>query len=602
MSEHILFGIASVLVLGITAQWLAWRLNLPSILVLLIFGVVAGPITGLLNPDQLFGSILFPMVSISVAIILFEGGLTLKFSELLEIRRVVRNLITIGAFITWSISSISAYLILELPINIAILLGAILVVTGPTVIIPLLRHVQPLPRVGSVSRWEGIIIDPVGATLAVLVFEAILIGDLQTATSQALTGFLTTILVGLLLGGLGAIFIVVFLKRYWAPDFLQNPLVLMVVILIFSISNQLQAESGLLGVTIMGIGLANQRFVAVKHIIQFKENLRVLLISGLFILLAARLEITQIDNLDRQSFFFLATLIVLARPISVLISSIGSKLNWRERLFLCWMAPRGIVCAAIVSIFSLRLSELGYSQAQEMMTTTFLVIVATVSLYGITAKPVARWLKVAQENPQGFLILGAHDWALQIAQTLCKQGFQVLVVDTNWKNIHKARMLGLRTYYGNVLSDYTLDELELDGIGNLLALTPNDEANSLACLHFIEVFGRASVYQLLPETDREGKEKDSVKDLRGRILFTEDATFLNLDQRFKQGGITKSTKLTESFDFNDFKTVYGYQSMPLFLINELGEIEVFSLDQKPNIRVSHTLVSLVAPDPENTIN
>ena len=204
MSEHVLVGIASILVLGIAAQWLAWRLRLPSILVLLIFGFVAGPISGFLDPDKLIGPVLFPLVSISVAIILFEGGLTLRFAELREIRRAVRNLITIGALITWSVSAVAAYLILGLPIYLAVLLGAILVVTGPTVVIPLLRHVQPVPRVGSVAKWEGIMIDPVGATLAVLVFEAILIGDIQAATSLAVTGFLRTILVGLVVGGLGA--------------------------------------------------------------------------------------------------------------------------------------------------------------------------------------------------------------------------------------------------------------------------------------------------------------------------------------------------------------------------------------------------------------
>ena len=596
MSEHVLVGIASILVLGIAAQWLAWRLRLPSILVLLIFGFVAGPISGFLDPDKLIGPVLFPLVSISVAIILFEGGLTLRFAELREIRRAVRNLITIGALITWSVSAVAAYLILGLPIYLAVLLGAILVVTGPTVVIPLLRHVQPVPRVGSVAKWEGIMIDPVGATLAVLVFEAILIGDIQAATSLAVTGFLRTILVGLVVGGLGAAVMVVLLKRYWVPDFLQNPVALMVVVLVFAVSNQLQAESGLLSVTIMGIALANQRFVAVKHIIEFKENLRVLLISGLFILLAARLDIVQLYKLDRYSFLFLGVLVLVARPASVLISTLGSRLNWRERLFLCWMAPRGIVCAAVVSIFSLRLFELGYSQAEEMMAVTFLIIVATVSLYGMTAKTVARWLDLAQENPQGFLILGAHDWGIQLAETLRQQGFQVLVVDTNWRNIRRARMLGLRTHYGNILSEYSLDDLELEGIGHLLALTPNDEANSLACVRFIEVFGRASVYQLVSEADLEEKEQDSVAYLRGRLLFSEDATFANLNRRFRQGAVSKVTKLTATFDFDAFEKTHGHHTLPLFLINDLGEIEVFALDQKPLAQPGCTLISLVNAD------
>ena len=230
------------------------------------------------------------------------------------------------------------------------------------------------------------------------------------------------------------------------------------------------------------------------------------------------------------------------------------------------------------------------------MAVTFLIIVATVSLYGMTAKTVARWLDLAQENPQGFLILGAHDWGIQLAETLRQQGFQVLVVDTNWRNIRRARMLGLRTHYGNILSEYSLDDLELEGIGHLLALTPNDEANSLACLRFIEVFGRASVYQLVTEADLEEKEQDSVAYLRGRLLFSEDATFANLNRRFRQGAVSKVTKLTETFDFDAFEKTHGHQTLPLFLINDLGEIEVFALDQKPLAQPGCTLISLVNAD------
>ena len=447
MAEHLLVGLSSILVLGIVAQWLAWRLRLPSILLLLIFGFLAGPATGLLDPDELFGPVLFPLVSISVAIILFEGGLTLRLTELREVRKVVRNLITIGALVTWTTGALAAHLILGLPVYLAVLLGAILIVTGPTVVVPLLRHIRPAPRIGSVAKWEGIMIDPVGATLAVLVFEAILVGDVQEATSQALVGFLLTLLVGLGVGSLGAGVMVVLLKRYWVPDFLENPVALMIVVSVFTVSNILQSESGLLAVTFAGIVMTNQKVVAVKHIIEFKENLRVLLISGLFILLAARLEIEQFYELDRSSVLFLVVLVLVARPVSVLISTLRSRLDWKERLFLCWMALRGVVCAAVVSIFSLRLIELGYEQAEEMMAVTFLVIVSTVSLYGLTAKPLARWLNLAQEHPQGCLIVGAHSWARQMAEILSKEGFQTLVVDTNRANVRASRMSGLDLSY-----------------------------------------------------------------------------------------------------------------------------------------------------------
>ena len=594
MAEHLLVGLSSILVLGIVAQWLAWRLRLPSILLLLIFGFLAGPATGLLDPDELFGPVLFPLVSISVAIILFEGGLTLRLTELREVRKVVRNLITIGALVTWTTGALAAHLILGLPVYLAVLLGAILIVTGPTVVVPLLRHIRPAPRIGSVAKWEGIMIDPVGATLAVLVFEAILVGDVQEATSQALVGFLLTLLVGLGVGSLGAGVMVVLLKRYWVPDFLENPVALMIVVSVFTVSNILQSESGLLAVTFAGIVMTNQKVVAVKHIIEFKENLRVLLISGLFILLAARLEIEQFYELDRSSVLFLVVLVLVARPVSVLISTLRSRLDWKERLFLCWMALRGVVCAAVVSIFSLRLIELGYEQAEEMMAVTFLVIVSTVSLYGLTAKPLARWLNLAQEHPQGCLIVGAHSWARQMAEILSKEGFQTLVVDTNRANVRASRMSGLEAYQGNILGEYLHDDLELDGMGKLLALTPNDEANSLACLHFAEVFGKAEVYQLTPQPDLE--EQESLPHLMGRLLFAENPTFEHLSRRFEQGGVLKATKLTEEFDFQDLRVTHGQEILPLFLINEAREIMVLTADDELPSRPGYTLISLINPD------
>ncbi len=594
MEHNVLIGVAAILVLGIAAQWLAWRIHLPSILLLLLFGFFAGPVTHFINPDELMGDLLFPVVSLSVAIILFEGGLTLRFAELREIRRAVRNLITIGAVVTWVIASTSAHFILDLELSLAVLLGAILIVTGPTVVIPLLRHVRPVARLGSVAKWEGIMIDPIGATMAVLVFEAILVGGFQEATSVAVFGLLRTVIVGLLVGAAGAALMVLLLRRYWIPDFLQNSVTLMVVVAVFALSDEIQPESGLLTVTLMGILLANQRFVPVKHIIEFKENLRVLLISSLFILLSARLDFEQLTTtLGWNSFLFVAVVILVARPASVLASTYKSRLDWRERIFLAWLAPRGIVAAAVASVFSLRLAEAGFAQADQLISVTFLIIVVTVALYGLTAKPLARALGVAQKHPQGFLIMGGHSWGLQIAQTLQDLSIPVVVVDSNWNNIQKARMAGLPTYYGNILAEYAMDEIELNGIGRLLAMTPNDEANSLACLHFIEVFSRAEVYQLSPHAELGAHEDGSTHHLLGRLLFSGRATYNRLKERFDGGATVKATKLTESFDIERYRALYGERALPLFRVSETGQVTVFAGDHTPGLRPGHTLVALV---------
>ncbi len=589
MVEHPLIAISGIIVLGIVAQWLAWRLHLPSILLLLIFGFAAGPATGLLDPDALLGNLLLPVVSVGVAVILFEGGLSLRITELRQIGGVVRNLIMVGTLATWLISAGAAHLILGLDLALSVLLGAIVVVTGPTVIVPLLRHVRPVGQVGSILKWEGILIDPIGAMLAVLVFEAILPGGFQGAAALAAIGFFKTVFIGGIVGVIGAGVMFLLLKHHRIPDFLQNAVSLAMVVSVFTASNWFQAESGLLTVTVMGVALANQKTVTVKHIVEFKENLRVLLIASLFVLLAARLQLSDLAHLGLSSLAFLGVLIFIARPIAVALSTLKSGLSWRERFFLSWMAPRGIVAAAVASIFALSLAEAGYPQAERLVPLTFMVIIGTVTIYGLTASPLARWLQISEPHPQGVLITGAHPWARAIAKALQAQGYQVLMIDTNRVDISAARMDGLPTYYGSVLSEYILDEIELGGIGRLLALTSNDEVNSLAALHFTDVFSRAEVYQLSPEDEAVSPH------LRGRLLFRTGVTYTELDHRFARGEEIKTTKLTSEFDYEAFRARYGETAIPLFLINENGKLVVLTKDNQSEPRPGKLLISLVGP-------
>lgn len=597
MAEHVLIGLAGITVLGIGAQWLAWRFKFPSILFLLILGFVAGPVTGFLDPNELFGDLLLPVVSLSVAIILFEGGLNLRISELREIGKVVRNLVTVGILVTWILIAFFAYFILQLHLQMSVLLGAILVVTGPTVILPLLRHVRPAGRLSNIIKWEGIVNDPVGAVLGVLVFEAILGGTISEAGGVFFWGIVKTIFLGSLIGVVGAGIMVVVLRRYWVPDFLQESVMLMLVVIVFVLSNKLQAESGLFSVTLMGIVLANQKKIAIQQILQFKENLRVLIISSLFILLAARLKLEVLNQINLNSLLFVAALLLLVRPLIGLLSTMRSALNWRERVFISWMAPRGIVAASVSSIFALRLAETGFPQTEYLVPITFLVIVVTVAVYGLTASPIARWLGVANTNPQGALIIGAHVWAREIASTLQAEGFKVILVDTNRFNEYHARMQGLPTYHGSILSENIMNEIDLVGIGRLLALTPNDEANSLAALHFAELFDSSEVYQLVPETATEDEEF-SPQYLRGRFLFGKGLDFLYLSKRFADGGIMKKTRLSEDFDYEDFQKQYGETAVPMFLITEQKTLRVFSADAKLEPEAGQTIIALVNPAEE----
>lgn len=589
-------SVAGIIVLGITAQWMAWRLRIPSILLLLIFGFIAGPITGLLNPDELLGDLLFPAVSLAVALILFEGGLSLKISDLRVTGHVVRNLVTIGVVVAWVLSATAAFFILEFDVPIALLFGAILVVTGPTVIMPLLRHIRAVGQISAITKWEGIVNDPIGAILAVLVFEAVVASGVQESTTTVIISVIETFAIATVFGGLVAWLLVQLLKRYWIPDYLQNSVILMVVIAAFTVSNVLQKESGLFTVTVMGIILANQKAISVKHIIEFKENLGILLLSSLFIILAARLKLEDLSHLGWSSVLFLAALMFIIRPAGVLLSTIKSGLAWQEKLFLIWMAPRGIVAAAVTAIFALELAEeAGYHQAELMVPEMFFIIVGTVTIYGLSAAPLGRWLGVAQPNPQGVLMAGSHRWARAMASALKDEGFEVLLVDTNRENLNQARLEGLNTFYASILSEYILDEIEVGGLGRLFALTPNDEVNSLASLHFIEVFGREKVYQLAPKEAGDGRKEAVSMPLRGRLLFDPDLTYRELTRRFESGWVVKTTNLTQQFKYNAFLELYGTKAIPLLLVDEIGNLRVFTADQELLPKAGECIISLVEP-------
>lgn len=592
MSNNLL-GISGIIILGVIAQWIAWRIKLPSILLLLVFGFVAGPVTGFIDPDAIFGESLFPLVSLSVALILFEGGLSLKIRELRATGSVVQRLISVGALVTWFLTSAGAVYILRMDIAASVLLGAITLVTGPTVVIPLLRLVRPKGRVGSILKWEGILIDPIGAVLAVLVFEAIIAGRFHEVPSMAVAGIFSTLLTGALIGGAGALAIVLFLRYYLIPDFLQSPVTLISVVGVFTASNLIQAESGLLAVTVMGVVLTNQNFVAVKHIIEFKENLRVLLLAGLFILLSARLQLSDFQALGLKSLVFLAAVIFVVRPAAVFVSTLGSELNWRERIFLSSVAPRGIVAASVASVFALQLSEAGFPGANAIASVTFLIIIGTVIVYGFSASVIARFLKLAQSSPQGVIIIGAYPWTLAVANAIKEAGYKVIVADTNWENIMAARMSGLQTYYGSALSESILQELDLEGIGRILALTPNYGVNSLAVLRFNEVFDKSELYQLNP--GKKGEKEPVSKHLHGRFLFGPDITFEDLARMFSDGAAIKRTNFTEQFDYAAFRDRYR-NAVPLFLITERGDLQIFTAADKQTVPLpGQSIISLAGP-------
>ncbi len=589
-TEEILVALCAIVVLGTSAQLLAWRLRLPSIILLLAFGFVAGPVLGWLNTGELFGDLLLPVVSASVAIILFEGSLGLRWREIREIGRTLLLLLSVGALVTWGLTTLAARWVLGMEWHVALLIGAILVVTGPTVVGPLLRQIRPVGAVGPLARWEGIVIDPIGAILALLVFEAVPetgVRGIDLILMQAAARLGLTVLAGTLIGVAAGAALAWLLKRHSVADHLEAPLVLTVVLVAFAASNHLREESGLLAVTVMGMVMANYPGVPLRHILEFKENLSVLLISTLFIVLTARLRLEQFTGLGWQAFAFVAVLLVIVRPASVLAATIGSPLKWRERAFLAWLAPRGIVAAAVASVFALRLGPAG----RGLVPAVFTVIAGTVIVYGLTSMPLARWLGLATANPQGLLIAGANAVARGIAEVLKERGIRVLLVDTNRGNVMTARLAGLEAEQIDVLADHEVETLELGGLGRFLAMTPNDEVNSLAVLQFAEIFGRGNVYQLSSSRKPDGEEQRSGRQ-RGRRLFSSGAAYGTLQTRYANQGAIKATRLTKAFNLKDFQAMYGADALPLFLYDD-ARLSICTADATFAAKPGQTVLALI---------
>lgn len=602
-------ALAAILLLGIGAQWVAWRVRIPSILLLLVFGLLAGPVMRQtaagdalsINPDEIFGAdLLLALVGISVGMILYEGGLTLKIREIRSSWRSVAMLVTVGSFVTWMVALVSAKWILGLSTPIATLLGAVLIVTGPTVIGPMLAHIRPSGATGLILKWEGIVIDPIGVAVAVLVFEAIVAQPGTHSLDVTIQAILTTLGAGLLLGIASALLLKEVLNRYLVPDFLQNPISLMLVVATFTVSNMIKAESGLLATTVMGIVLVNQRKVDVHHILEFKENLRVLLISVLFIVLAARLRIENLQQLNWfEVFGFLLILILVARPLGVFLSTLGAGLSWQERVFLCLMAPRGIVAAAAASIFALGLEKAGVEGHETIVPLTFTVIIGTVAFYGITAPWAARVLGVSDPDPQGVLIVGASNWVRSLSGVLVKHGIPVHLVDTNRANTRRAVMSGLSASNDNILSMIDISDLDLRGIGRVFAATPNDEVNTLVLLAFKGYFDTSNKFRLSRVASKASKVHKATdaghSESTGRVLFAEQLGHTEIEDHLHDGWVIKATNISNEFSFEDYQILYGSSAIPLCTIRE-GVLIVSTVDAPASPIAGDTIISLVNPE------
>ena len=594
MDNNILLSIASIGVLGIACQWFAWWVRIPSILFLLTVGIIVGPVLNLINPDALFGNLLFPFISLSVAVILFEGSLTLKFEDIRGHGKTVSNLVSTGALITWLIIGYSTYHLLNLPIELAFLFGAIVVVTGPTVIIPMLRIVRPNTKVANVLRWEGIVIDPLGALLAVLVFDFIISGQQNNALGMIFLTFGKIIFSGLIIGFVSGWSIGELLRKQYVPQYLRNIFTLISVFAIFVTSEMIESESGLLAVTVMGITMANMKDMDIDNILDFKESLSVLLISALFIILAARIELHELIHVGWPAIILLGIIIFVARPISVFTSSIGSDLTVNEKLMVSWIGPRGIIAAAISSLFALRLEDAGYSEAALIVPLTFVIIIGTVVIQSTTARYIADFLKVREPSPTGLLIIGAGNVARAIGKELQSHGFKTLLTDSTWENIRLARMEGLEIYFGNPVSEHADRNLNLIGLGKLLAMSGRLNLDTLACLRFKSEFGKKNIYELKTTREKHTEDKHIVSTKhRGYELFTEDADYGNLAYRLRNQAEIKSTQLSDEFTFEQYLKKYEKGIVPMFAIDDKKRLHVFVVNGEMKPEANWIIIAMI---------
>lgn len=564
--EKISATLALLGILSLFCQWLGWKLRLPAILPLLIAGLILGPALGVLNPDELFGNLLFPIISLGVAVILFEGSLTLNFKEIKNHGRMVTSLVTVGAAVTWVCVTLAAYWLVGFSFEIAMLFGALVVVTGPTVIVPMLRSVKPTSKLASILRWEGIVIDPLGALIAVLVFEYIAYSS--ESGNHVLMALGLMLSVGFGLGALSGFVVGTVLRKNMLPHYLQNTAVLTIVLAVFVGSNLLREESGLLTVTVMGIWLANMRGVDIAEILEFKETLTVLLISALFILLAARLDSSAMLDLGWGGLGLLLVVMFIARPLSIWISAIGSSLQSNDKWFLSWVAPRGIVAAAVSSLFAIKLENLGYEGAQHIVPLVFLVIIGTVVVQSLTAGRWAKWLGVAAGSNQGVLIFGASPFARDLAKVLQARQFRTVLADTNWDNIRLARMDNIPVYFGNPASEHAENYLDLTGIGRVFIISPYRQINPLVSFHFQDVYGMHKVFSLNSSEASSARHQMSETHVKQLSLFGEHVSYAKLSSLVAKGAVIKTTNITENFTYQHFVSRYGDGALPLLYIKD----------------------------------
>lgn len=596
-------AVSLIIFLGVFSQWLAWKISKPAIVIMSLAGLIVGPFLNIIVPSQVLGdSIYKSIISISVALILFEGSLSLDFKEITDTKMTIKRIVVFGALISWILGSLSAYFLAGLSITTSLVIGALLIVTGPTVIIALLRQAKLDSKVSTILKWEGILVDPMGAILAVLSFEAAEVFASSSVSPGILVKFGIGVLIAVAIGGLVGIGTGRALQKNYFPEYLKSAIVLCLVLGTFSLSESITHETGLLAVTVMGVILANMHISSIEQVKHFNENISILLTSSVFVMLTSSLSRSiLVDIFQLKIILFVLSMLFIVRPLSIWLSTIGTDLNIREKTLIGWIAPRGIVALTVTGYFSNLLVEEGHQDAELLLALTFALVIVTVIAHGFSIQPLAKKLGLAHDGKPGLVIVGSNPFSVALAKFLKDWDVPSLIVDYSGKNLENVINTDIETYQGEILYEVANYNLDLVIHKKMLLNTPIPLYNILVSNEFVSRFEHTSSICIINVLgDKVRSDFKELQKIGVPRLGDYRATYLSLIRLVEDGYDFAATQITEELTEEEYYRLMDYRRINIFTMTESGDIEFFTTEHKPRISSGDYIVSLTPPSPDDT--
>lgn len=566
MNHIVLQTLGIVFFLGMVSQWIAWKFRIPVIILLTLLGLLFGPILGLLQPVQVFGDILPSLIELAVAIILFEGGMNLRVHEFEQVSSGLKRLFSVAVLLNWIGGTLVAHFLGGLSVEVSLVISGILVVTGPTVIIPALREAKLKRSTANYLKWEGIINDPIGAMIAVLVFDFMVYRGQIPGTALVLMSLGKIILVSFGLSYITRSIVIFGTKKALLPEFLKIPFFITLILVLFIASDLIQKGSGLLTVTLLGLFIGNSNLPSVHDLRRFEESLAVFSVSAIFIILSASLDLSVWKNLSLQHFAMIVLFSFVVRPMAIFFSTIGSGMNMRERLLIGLYGPRGIVAVSVAGVIGNGLIKNGFAEGDYVLPVIFSVVILTVVFHSLWLGPLSKSLGLTTPGEHGILLVGASPWSIQLADKIKSKGIPVLMSDISWYKLAAARTSGVSIHYGNIIKDLEFGEPDLTAFNYLLALTEDDHYNSLVCHKLEHLFGSDHVYQLPVHADEFERNHGLRNPNFYSIADSQEALFENMMRNYHHGWVFKETVLTDKYPYEQFKKDNPPEASIYFLI------------------------------------